>query len=41
MIYQEQMQFIQGLDQIWVAKLTPEYPIYQYDIEEEAVAKAN
>jgi len=35
------MQFIPGLDQIWVAQLTPEDPIYQYDNEEEAVAKAN
>jgi hypothetical protein len=41
MIYQIQMQFIPGLDQIWVAQLTPEDPIYQYDNEEEAVAKAN
>jgi hypothetical protein len=41
MIYQVQMQFIPGLDQIWVAQLTPESPIYQYDNEEEAVAKAN
>jgi hypothetical protein len=41
MIYQVQMQFIPDLDQIWVAQLTPEDPIYQYDNEEEAVAKAN
>jgi hypothetical protein len=41
MIYQVQMQFIPGLDQIWVAQLTPEDPIYQYDNEEEAVVKAN
>jgi hypothetical protein len=41
MIYQVQMQFIPGLDQIWVAQLTPEDPIYQYGNEEEAVAKAN
>jgi len=41
MIYQVQMQFIPGLDQIWVAQLTPESPIYQYDNEEEAVSKAN
>ncbi len=41
MIYQVQMQFIPGLDQIWVAQLNPEDPIYQYDNEEEAVAKAN
>ena len=41
MIYQVQMQFIPGLDQIWVAQLTHEDPIYQYDNEEEALAKAN
>jgi hypothetical protein len=41
MIYQVQMQFIPGLVQIWVAQLTPEDPIYQYDNEEEAVVKAN
>ena len=41
MIYQVQMQFIPGLDQIWVAQLTPEDPIYQYDNVEEAINKAN
>ena len=41
MVYQVQMQFIPGLDQIWVAQLTPESPIYEYNNEEEAVAKAN
>ena len=41
MIYQVQMQFIPGLDQIWVAQLTPESPIYEYINEEEAAAKAN
>ena len=41
MIYQIQMQFIPGLDTIWVAQLTPESPIYQYDNEEEAIIKAN
>ena len=35
------MQFLPGLDQIWVAHLTPESPIYQYDNEEEAIVKAN
>lgn len=39
-VYQVQMQFIPGLDQIWVAQLTPEDPIYQYDNEPEADAKA-
>jgi hypothetical protein len=34
------MQFIPGLDQIWVARLTPEDPIYTYPTLEEAEAKA-
>ena len=40
MTFQVQMQFIPGLDQIWVAQLTPESPIYDYDNEAEAQAKA-
>jgi len=40
MIYQVQMQFIPGNDSIWVAHLNPEDPIYQYDNEAEAQAKA-
>jgi hypothetical protein len=40
MIYQVQMQFIPGNDQIWVAQLTPNDPIYEYDNELEADAKA-
>ena len=40
MIYEVQMQFIPGLDQIWVVKLNPDDPIYQYDNEAEAQAKA-
>ena len=40
MIFQVQMQFIPGLDQIWVAQLTPEDPIYEYGTEAEAQAKA-
>ena len=39
-MYQVQMQFIPGSDSIWVAHLTPEDPIYQYDNEAEAQAKA-
>ena len=35
------MEFLPGLDQIWVAHLTPTSPIYQYDNEEEAIIKAN
>ena len=41
MIYEVQMQFIPGNDQIWVARLTPEDPSYQYDNEAEAQAKAD
>jgi hypothetical protein len=40
-MYQVQMQYIPGLDQIWVAQLTPEDPIYEYDNEPEAQAKAD
>jgi hypothetical protein len=40
MIYQVQMQFIPGNDSIWVAHLNPDDPIYQYDNEAEAQAKA-
>ena len=39
-MYQVQMQFIPGNDSIWVAHLTPEDPIYQYDNEAEAQIKA-
>ena len=39
-MYQVQMQFIPLNDSIWVARLTPEDPIYQYDNEAEAQAKA-
>jgi len=41
MTYEVQMQFIPGNDQIWVARLTPEDPIYQYDNEAEAQSKAD
>lgn len=34
------MQFIPGIDQIWVSKLSPEDPEYYYDTEQEAVNKA-
>jgi hypothetical protein len=40
-MYQVQMQYIPGNSQIWVAQLTPEDPIYDYDNEPEAQAKAN
>ena len=41
MIYQVQMQFIPGSDQIWVARLNPDDPIYEYPTEEEAQLKAD
>jgi len=39
-MYIVQMQFIPGNDQIWVEKLNPTDPIYQYDNEAEAQTKA-
>lgn len=41
MIWQVQMEFIPGNDQIWVAHLNPNDPIYEYDNEPEAQAKAD
>jgi hypothetical protein len=35
------MEFLPGNSQIWVAHLTPSDPIYQYDNEAEAQAKAD
>lgn len=40
-MYQVQMQFIPGNNSMWVARLAPEDPIYQYDNESEAQAKAD
>jgi hypothetical protein len=34
------MQFIPGVDSVWVARLTPEDPIYEYNTLEECEAKA-
>ena len=39
-MFQVQMQFIPGNNTIWVARLNPDDPIYQYDNEPEAQAKA-
>jgi hypothetical protein len=39
-MYQVQMQFIPGSDQIWVAQLNPTDPIYNYDNEADAQAEA-
>jgi len=41
MTYEVQMQFIPGNDMIWVARLNPDDPIYQYDNEAETQAKAD
>jgi hypothetical protein len=40
MKYRVIMQYIPGLDQIWVSRLSPEDPEYTYDIEQEAIDKA-
>ena len=34
------MQFIPGVDSVWVARLNPEDPIYKYDTLEACEAKA-
>ena len=39
-MWQVQMQFIIGSNQIWVAQLTPEDPIYTYDTENTAWTQA-
>ena len=39
-MWQVQKQFIPGNNQIWVAQLTPEDPIYTYETENEAWTKA-
>ena len=39
-MFEVQMQFISGLDQIWVARLNPEDSIYEYDNLSDAQAKA-
>lgn len=41
MIYQVQMEFIPGNPSIWVAHLNPNDPIYEYNNEPEAQAKAD
>jgi hypothetical protein len=40
-MFQVQCQFIPGNDSIWVARLNPNDPIYDYDNEAEAQAKAD
>ena len=40
-MYQVQKEFLPGNTQIWVAQLNPDDPIYEYDTEPEAQAKAD
>ena len=40
-MWQVQMEFIPGNTMIWVARLNPTDPIYEYDNEPEAQAKAD
>jgi hypothetical protein len=40
MIYQIQMEYIPLVNTIWVSRLSPEDPIYEYDNLNEAQAKA-
>ena len=40
-MFQVQCQFLVGSNVIWVAQLTPDDPIYNYDTEAEAQAKAD
>jgi hypothetical protein len=40
-MFQVQMQYIPGNDIIWVAQLTQEDPIYNYNTETEAQTQAN
>ena len=39
-MFEVQMQFIPGNNSIWVSRLNPEDPIYEYDNLNEAQAKA-
>jgi hypothetical protein len=39
-MFQVQMQFIPGSNTIWVARLNPNDPIYEYSSETEAQDKA-
>ena len=39
-MYEVQMQFLPGNNQIWVARLNPDDPIYEYRLLTQAEAKA-
>jgi hypothetical protein len=41
MIYQVQMQFIPGNDQIWVLKLEANDPTWEFETYQEAIDKVN
>lgn len=38
-MYQVQMQYMPGIESIWVAKLEVEHEIHQFETEEEALSK--
>jgi len=40
-MWQVQMEFIPGIDSIWVAHLNPTDPIYEYDNKPKCQAKAD
>ena len=39
-MYKIQMQFIPGYDNIWVFQLNPEDTVWEFEIEADAIAKA-
>jgi hypothetical protein len=39
-MYQVQMQFLPGYDNIWVYQLNPEDTVWEFEIEADAIAKA-
>ena len=39
-MYQVQFEFMPGNSQIWVARLNPQDPVFEYDSEAEAESKA-
>jgi hypothetical protein len=39
-MYQIKMQFIPGYNNIWVAQLNPEDLVWEFEIEADAIAKA-
>lgn len=39
-MYQVQMQFIPGYNNIWVIQLNPEDTVWEFEVEADAIAKA-